>query len=70
MNKIALVNLKKHKTTISGPEAIYTDRNGNECAVFGTFALGSLLSWHNATGDYMIICGHDQGRSALTGKAI
>jgi hypothetical protein len=47
---------------IDGYHGVYTDKNGVSCKVKGTFALGAALSWYNKDGDYMVICGHDQGR--------
>ena len=47
---------------IDGYHGRYTDRRGNICAVRGTYALGVPLSWHDAHGNYMVICGSDQGR--------
>lgn len=49
---------------IDGYHGVYTDKNGNRHKVKGTFALGPTLSWYNETGDYMVICGSDQGRTA------
>jgi hypothetical protein len=48
----------------------YVDARGNVEKVRGTYALGVPLSWYDAQGNYVVICGHDQGRLVAITESI
>lgn len=55
---------------IDGYHGRYTDRLGASCHVRGTYAVGVPLSWVSDSGDYMVICGHDQRRLVDTAERV
>ncbi len=51
---------------IDGYHGEYVDRFGKACKVKGTYALGVPMSWHDDKGNWLEICGHNQGRDVET----